>query len=684
MNKNYIALKKLNKVFVPNVGEPFFNQMADRKAMTLQANVMSLGFIMNEELMTAFRASRSKDEFGKELIALLKKLKGADVTYRPMYPNFPKQVMEASSLELWFNAMIHYWSYGTWTPEYVEEHREYAMENINYIEIGLATSDEFNSIFTKLVGSKESLSEEDRGIVGWFLQKYSKLEFPDEIPYKENMALIGAYMVRNGIDSLNEIVKTATDVLRIATHMSNGDVSLASNTKFKSLKRSQRRALIKALDKVINEEDINRHRGKWVKLAHSLHVGEYCSKRTYEIIKKVRENQKIETFNSKVESLLDKGHVVKATKLLCTRPGEFARRLDHLLRMTKSVTNQKKIVSAFATVADSVSTPVLLQVMGHFSTRSNDLPYRVVFPKGLVQKAELIPGLDALDTSVVTQIRNSITSVLRGRFAEQEDLGNVFIDPSLMDCPLPTQQRSASTSMFSVARGTRIPFGDDKSTLRFFVYWKGIDIDLSMSYFDDNLNFKGAIAYYNLRNNSAYHSGDITYAPNGASEFIDIDIDKMLSSGKRYIAMDVRVYSGPSFADHDICYVGWMTRSHPNSNEIYDPATVEQKLDLTANTRSAIPVLFDLQTREAIWVDLSMNHSFGRPNNVHSNKASVSDVVQATVNNENKVSLFELFELHASARGTLVDDREDADIVFDWNGDVSPKDVSVINSDYLG
>lgn len=679
MNKMEIAVKKLRKVVVDE-GVSGYTGLV----MTLQANMMKLGFMMSEELFSRVQSlSQNKlTNFADEFIRELKKLKGADVVYNPMYPNFPRQVMEASDLELWVNAMLHYWSRGTWIPEYQKEAREFALESVNYTEIGLATKEEFNSIFTKLVGSKESLSVEDRSIVEWFLKNSPTLEFPEDIPYKENMCLIGAYMVENKIP-LGDLVKNATDVLRIATHMSGGDISLADNTRYKSFKRYERKALVNALEQVVREEDIARHAGKWTRLAHSLHVGDYSTK-VFEAVRKVRENKKIETFNGKVEVLLSKGHVVKATKLLMQRPGDFARRLDHLIRSTKAVANQRKIINTFLSVADQVSTPVLLQLYGHFNTRADDMRHRVVFPKGSIQKAELISGLDPLNRSVMVKLLEGLDKTLVERFATGEPLGNVYIEEALLDCPIPTQQRSANTGSFSVARGTRMPIAEDKNTLRFFVYWKGRDIDLSAAALGDDFTHKSELTYYNLRTDGGHHSGDIVNAPRGASEFIDIDIDKMLARGIRYIAMDVRVYCGPTFAEHEKCYVGWMTRSHPNSNEIYDPATVEYKMDLTSESKAATPVIFDLQERKAIWTDLNTSANRGwSGNNVANNRANLRDVIEAIASNDNKASLYHLFGAHAEARGTLVDNAEDADIVFGWDGDVTPKDVTVINADYV-
>lgn len=689
--KNEIAIKKLRKVFVPETKST--NQLGQAGAMTLQVNIMNLGFMLDQETLDAVSRvnpnSAEFNTFSRELISTLKQLKGADVEYNPMYPNFPQQVMDASDAELWINAIVHYLSFGTMLPEYEKITREYGYESVKYITLGLADEEEFSNVFTRIVGSNESISDEDKKIVEWFLKNYGNLVYPDNIPYKENMCLIGAYMVENGYD-VRELVKNATDVLRVATHMSDGDISLSDNTKYRSFKRSQRRNLVKALERVIREEDIARHPGKWVRLAHSLHVGDY-SQKVYDVLKKVRENEKITTFNSKVEKHIHNKQPVKAAKLLLQRPGDFARRLDHLIRLSGTVENQLKVAKAFTTVAEDVSTNVLLQLMGHFQNRHVKLDKRVVFPKGNLQKAELIDGLAPLSKRVVKEIYLGCRKALVERFSELEDMGKVYVDEKMLTCPIPTQQRSTNAALETVARGTRIPIVEDKNTLRFFIYWIGRDIDLSMTMYGDEFNDLGHVSYTRLRDSSSgvYHSGDIVQAPNGASEFIDVDMEQARNRGVRYVAMNVYVFSGPTFAEHKKCYAGWMTRSKPRSNEIYEPTTVENKIDLTSETRTAVPVIFDLWNREAIWVDLTtlprnpMFDGWYRGNNVENNKASIKDIVEAIATNSNKVSLHELFDIHAEARGQIAENREEADVVVAWDGDITPRDINVIHSEYV-
>lgn len=685
--KTLISLKKLNGVLPCRAKTIPVDTEGQAYAAQVQMTAMQLGYMLNQDLFThiASRApGETLDVWTRDLIENLRVIKGADVTYNPMYPNFPRQVAEASDMELFVNAILHYFTFGHWIPEYEKEVRPFAVELNELREIKLTGEKEFAGVFTKLVGSNESLSDEDKGYVEWFIQNYPTLMFPESIPFKENLVVVAGLALAAGKD-ISGMVSNATDVLRIATYLSDGDVSLAENTKFKSFPRSQRRALTQALENVIREEDIARHRNKWIKLFHNLHVGDY-SKYVYEIAQKVRENQKIETFNGKVEAALLDGSTTQVVALLAKRPGEFARRLDKVLRMAKkNVALQSVIVTAFLNVAKDVNTRLLLQVLGHFKNRDAEIDTRIVFPKGSTQRAEVIDGLEPLNTGVVVTLVDGLREVLRGRFSDLDGMGSVYVDPNLANCPIPTQQRSASEGVVAVARGTHLPIRGDASTLRFFIYWKGVDIDLSATFHNEEFEQVSHVSYTRLRDGTAkaYHSGDITRAPRGACEFIDIDIDSALAAGYRYVAMNVLVFSGPTFAEHEVCYAGWMTRQHVNSNEVFDPKTVEQKIDLRSQTKNVIPVFFDLQTREAIWVDLSTGRARSGywGNNVESNRAPIEKTVEAIVSMDNKVSLYELLSLHAQARGELVASPEDADVVFTAKD--TPFDVMTINSDYV-
>lgn len=682
-----IALKYTNAVYFQNIPTAPFVENNSDLAASFGAEMIQLGYMPSKELveaMTGLPRARTVSVFS-DVITALKQMKGADVKYVPFYPNFPQQVMDMSHAELFINAILHYWTGGHWRPDYEALPREVKFEDVKFKEIGVVGADGFAKIFQRLVSSNDSLTGFDKETVEYFLNN-ERVQVSYDIPYKETMCIVAGHLLERGID-IAGFVKNTTDVLRVATYMSGGDVSLADNTKFKSFPRRTRKALVGILKDVISAEDVNRHRNKWIKLFHNLHVGEY-SAHVNAIAKKVRENKKIETYNGRVQAMIDRKDIQGAVNLLVQRPSEFARRLDHLYRIRSSKNGSNAyITEKFVEVTRDVPTRILMQVLGALSTRTSTTTQRVVFPKGNVQRGIILRDhLEALPRVHITAITNEIREVMQDRFSELDSLGNVYVDPELMDCPVPTQMRSMSDGAFAVARGTKLPFGD-KKTLRFFIYWVGQDIDLSATMHDENFNNIGHVSYTQLKSGryQSYHSGDITRAPNGASEFIDIDVTGAYESGARYIGMNVLVYSGPTFKEHKAVYAGWMTRDHANSNEIYDPKTVEQKIDLQGENRNCIPVLFDLKERKAIWADVATSRggSFGG-NNVESNRATISETMEAIADTSRKVSLYELFSLHAAVRGTVVDNAEDADTVFSaTKGDVTPFDISVINSEFV-
>lgn len=658
--------------------------------LTLQAELITHGFILSEELHGALMTLTEAKivRYHGILMKFIKEAVGAHVRHKPMYPNFPEQVMEASDTELFVNAILHYWTRGQWTPEYENAPRPINLESPTLKTLGLVNDADVAGMIQSLLKSNDSLSARDKEVIEYFVMEDPELVKGTAIPFKENLCFVAGVLLENE-QSIDPFITVTTDVLRIATHLSGGDISLGEKTRFKSQPRRIRRQLCKALERVYREEDIQRHRGKWIKLAHSLHVGEFSSD-LHQKFEVVRNNGKIWTFNGKVQKHLDAKEIPEAAALLKTRPGDMARRLDHLLRST---TRPAEVIKEFSRVVDKVPTRILMSVLGHMRSRravNEQDAYKIYFPKGQTQKFwmrqpyTVAPVKDSAARKVVEVIEASLTT----RFSKLDDMGKVWVDPELANCPLPAQQRSASDSLFTLARGTRIPLQDAEraNTIRMFCYWVGQDIDLSATLFSEDFTQRSQISYTNLRDSQikACHSGDIVDGSRGASEFIDVDIEAAIAGGFRYVVMEVYVFSGPDFKDHDTCFVGWMTRGKPKSNEIYEPKTVQQKIDLTMESQRSVPVIFDLEERKIIWVDMApgaLQQNYGR--NLESNRPSTEQLTKGMLRLDNKASLYDLFFYHGEGRGELVDTKEEADTIFSLDEGVTPFDVNTINSDFL-
>lgn len=663
MTVNSIMIRRKNKVVLPEG-----NGNIDLYTVaTLLKNIESLGYILDGDVITRLSSMTYSEveSFYKELVVTLKEKKGVRA-YCPMYPNFPTQVMEMSEAELYLNAVGHYLSSSvsditglnfTWLPHYEKEERLPLLDKIKPEIIGLATDDDFVELIGSLMSANSSLSETDKDDVKWAVTSGLIKAFP-EIPNKENLVSIAA-MLWNTVDFC-DYFKVATDVLRLAVALSDGDVSLAEPCRFRNFKRSERTYLLGLLEQCPNiAEDMLLWRDRWVRLGEKLHPGEYTNRfpKAVTAWNQVR-NSQVVSFNSKVESSITNGHVHKAAELLATKPGMLARRLDQLIRL-----GSKTAIGEFAEVANNVSTPVLLQVMTHFKHRNDDNKVRSFFPKGNVAKVHMVennlPSIKQQDCDAIVKL---CEFALTERFSNMEQLGKVYVDPALSNYLVPSGLRSASKSLRTLVRGSRVklPEGD---TLRFFIFWKNgtgrTDIDLSAVWINEDFTGTDVISYWNLRNGAGHHSGDIVDAPKGASEFIDISISQ---SKHRYLAMSVNSFTHQPYKDLPECFAGWMMRQHPKSGEIYDPRTVVDRVDLSADTQVAVPVIFDLHKREAIWADLSLPHGL-YINNVLTKKKGLETIAQSLVTLV-RPNLYDLFRLHADGRGQLVNSPDEADVVF--------------------
>ncbi len=689
ISKIYITIRKLSGIIIESKQCKTQNTIL---ASSLNKEMIRLGFTMSESLFNRIlHLSKSNiRKLHEKVMPVLRYIKGADVDYVPLFPNFPDDILTSLQANAHAGTMLGYWQ-----TNIAPEPRSFGLEIPKFYQLELITPEDFKGLFATLLSSNDSLSQEDNDIVKWYINNIEHLEI-DAIPYKETMCIVAGMLIEKG-ESIIQIVHTATDVLRIATYLSGGDISLASNTKFKSLPRKLRRELVEVLNSVIAEEDIKRHKNKWKRLFHNLHVGKYAAPKLFQIVRKVRNNYPLYSVMGEAQRLIDNNKLTEVSELLTKRPGEFARRLDHLLRIANCI-EEEDIIDNFIQCIDKISTRVLMQLHGHFNNR-NENSKRVVFPKGNIQKAIMINPIEFdLHEIIINQILSGIDDELTKRFSLLEPLGNTYIDSRLIKCPLPSQQRSSSIGFDIVARGTHLPFGN-KNTLRFFIYWIGRDIDLSATFHDVNFIEQSHVSYTKLQNGYAVHSGDVTNAPDGASEFIDIDIHDALSRDIRYVVMNVLVYSGENFSDHKKCYAGWMTRSLPQSNEIYEPRTVENKIDITTNTKNIIPMVFDLESREMIWCDIIPSRRRKKiPNNVENNQASIEQVLQSIISLNGRPTLYNLMLIHAQARGVVINDDNEIikdmnpkdmvesdviDTVFSLNYGITPRDINLINSEYL-
>ena len=700
---------------------------------------------MSRELANNLRTLKAEELeiFHNRLIGQLREMTGDHRRLEPFHPNFPSEVRTMPEAELYLNALYHYL---TLEPNSREASpRPELLERSDIRQINLGTATECDQIFTFLCSGKSSLSQEDQNDLIQFITTYGDdivRLLPAEFPMKENMAFVGAELLKRtqlGESFLASHIKTATDVLRVAVASCDGDISLAEPCRFTSLSRSHRKLFLSLLEKIPNPApEMGRWKNRWLRLGERLHPGEYAKQfpQSFQAFSILRNRIPYESENSHIEALCEQKDVNALVELLVLKPGIFARRLDHLLRMAES---PDTVLDAFESISKEVSTTILLRMASHFDfrERQHDIeaqPFepsptrriiddektkssfathwlkslisvesptpqpppaivtvpneliRVFLPKGKVAKVFARPApLPLLPRGVAIRAADICREALRKSFAAKEQLGSCWIDPNLKNYRIPTAQRSASKSLRTLTRGSRLPL-PDTNTLRFFIWWMNglerTDLDLSAAFYDNNFSYIDAVSYYNLKNFRGYHSGDIVDAPEGAAEFIDIDIEKTRSKDVRYVVMILTSFTSQPYCDLPECFAGWMARKEPNSGEVFEARTVKDKIDIASDTRIAIPLIFDLEKKEAVWCDLALQKTLSY-NNVLNNLSGVSLMVRSMVALQTP-TLHQLFTLHAEARGSLTEQREKADTIFAVEGgDTSSFNLEKISAEFL-
>ena len=553
--------------------------------------------------------------------------------YRPFYPDFPIQVRTASEATLLVNAALHYLGDVVGVrilPDYRPSPREPLPGDDGALtELGLATAQNLERIVADLIAQATPFSAQDRADLT-ALSDFGPEAAP-RVAVKENLAVLTVTFP--DLD-FSASYRTVTDVLRLAVAMAGGDVSLAEPCRFPSFSRAQRRRLLGLLDAVgqvqdsrDSAEEMARRCERWKRLARHLRPGDYARRfpRAAALLHQVASGGAEEGFTSRLEEALAHRDVESALRLLSTRPGVFARRLNHLLRLCVDEATRERVVAGFARVAPEVSLPVLVRLWEYFSSPGPDaLPWRVVAIKAATgTKTTLIPSTrrpGPADAAVVRAVEEALRRRAR--------LGRIAVDQGMYEgYTAPVGLRSASPGMRTAGRGTRLPLPEGE-TIRFFLHWRDlpepppdapepagpaaaedrdtrVDLDLSAFFVSEDFTRTEQIAYYNLRSTAAVHSGDLTSAPDGAAEFIDVTLAEALRQEWRYVVMTVHSFSHHQLSEVPECWAGAMARgADPQSGEVFEASTVMQRLDLVSPTFNATPFVIDIAERRLIWWDL--------------------------------------------------------------------------------
>ncbi|MGW5265167.1 hypothetical protein ACWEQG_29705 [Microbispora sp. NPDC004025] len=633
-------------------------------ARQLDAALLSVGFTCSPALLD--RLARLPGEqvidLGVRVLAAVRRLVGDHVEHNAYFVDFPDNVPD--TLEFWAGllreAMLdpvaaarlqpgvlnllglpRYGSYQHTYADLLAAHAELiplAKDRVTVLELGGSLRDEARELYLSLAGSEVPLAAEDlaalRALAAFCADSgpdsgagsWAGLgadDQPEHIPVRENRAVINEARLAAGRPLL---VDTVTDVLRLAAACSGGDVTLSTPTRLRSFRRPERRILLAALDTVpaAKHGDVLRHREQWKRLGERLHPHEYPqfprAAQVFDVARGVREAV---SPGSRVEAALAAGRTEEAVSLLEHTPGALLRRLDHLLRTGGG----SAVLEAAERSAARASGRVLLSLREHLQNRL--APADRVFTNRHGRAWTTPDTRPPLDEEALHRTLAILDEEIGRRLP---DPGELIVDPAVLDVALPLSGKAVAPGLGMLPRGSLSAV--DGELLRFFVHWRQrerrTDYDLSALMLDATYDNAMHISWTSYANGFATYSGDLTEAPDGASEFIDV---RLAGAIKPIIIPQVHIYAGEPFDEAAEAFFGYMTRDAGQEGRPFEPRTVRMKSDLRGSGRVALPLVFlrgEDGTWRVKWLHLYLSGSPGF-NQVEGNRVTTSLLVRSIV-----------------------------------------------------
>ena len=618
------------------------------KAMTLNENLKTLGWTLKPTDVIKLASSPSVDTFYEKVKGMM-----STVDAKPMYPDFPTQVMEMDEAQFRLHQLIHYFTYAAealagvdapqgWLPaeaglvtdtEKTEE--DTRLLDAQALEL-VAENDKFEVPFERILGKRERMTDLEGEIIRQCVAS-NKIAFDKkrDIPFKENLKDIFMSIAKSGADgtitrqqataALSNICQHPGDVTKniheylkankyhlstkekkmfVETYEKYGYHAFAENLKVSRAKEHFTKEIFKRIDFCRYAKD-----DKWAKAVRAIGTN-----RSWEALAR----QKIEAREP------------DAIEFVAKRPGMLIRMTSLALRngyseeaITKALVEHSKEVSV-QTLITMINTahrkyrePVGFNLQmdkkrKEFEKNSRALSlaqryekYNEKVGKYLVNRMEkLFAASDKLNMQEQTRkehvveerpVHDRIFKAVLLERLKQIDTGlrgkSVYIDNDGYDL----NKFAADPSEKNMSQGY-LPANviqnipADAKRIRCFVYWDDkSDVDLDLH---GSATTKDGVEV-EIGWNSDYYESNIIFSGDirhcNAAEYIDVDLEK---TDAAFVQMTLNSYHRQHFRDIDKCYVGVMAVDKIGQEvKLYDPANCFFTKDIT-NDSVTIKVAF--------------------------------------------------------------------------------------------
>ena len=664
MNYDQLLFSELRLAAV-TAGEAELSEEALVKAMTVNEELLNLGYTLSPA--DVVKLSRSADADG--FVSRVREYIG-EVKAKPMYPDFPGQVMELDEAVFRFHQLLHYLStYGIeditgmkvtrgWLPEMQDTEKTESDEALLSAKVLalIDASEKYAVPYGKILTKTERMTDKEQLIIAECCKNLTAEQLTSvTVTFKQNLlpvfnTLFTSELSREDkLACLHNICQHTGDVWKCM------DYSLTrAGFHFRT---SQKRLIVKLLESYSLEDFkgnlvlSNKKAERTLLMLKYIDFNEYTRKEGFRQAVAMLREGRIRSWESGVKFLVGR-KMPEALDVYAERPGMMLRHLTYLMR---SGYKAEDIFDKLFPEAEQLKTQTVVSLLNFFS--------RSDFEQA---------GSERLEEAHV--IRNMMFPILGRRLSANETPlkgKKVYIDMpdfDLEQSSIRIGDKSSEGGYIRSGLAYRIP--EAVKRIRFFVYWNDeerVDVDLHGTALRPDGERLNVGWNSNYKNGMMVFSGDITHSD--AAEYIDIDLEAAAGEVDT-VSVNINLFSGyPTFREVDVCFVGAMAVEKTGADiQLYDPKNCFFVHYLTGDYRKINYGYVDVKNRVIVFDGLE-----------NSDRSYYSEMVR-----DNGFTAKEYLDILFKSQGAeAVSSKEEAEAVLIMGKPSAENEISLIDNNFF-
>ena len=544
-------LKETRNLLITNF-KPVINDEDMLKAVTVFQELEQYGFILRPEDIVRLAHY--------DMVDAMKTVRETytDIKAKPMYPDFPNQVMEMDEATYRFHQMVHYFTtYGVefftntavtrgWLPEMPETNKTVVDDRLVDLKmLHLVDEKEAYKVVESIVAKKERWTLPEKDLILASIEKLNSTE----VPFKENISTI-AEEVWNNSEKLKLVLKKfcqhpgdVLDTVHNVMQKQNKELHVSR------LKTSQKRAIVSVLESFPTysfAENLALKRNRNLHLLNQLsYTGKSGMSKSLaheEVVRKLR-NKELRTWNSRLEEKL-KNKEADALDFFAQRPGLMLRASGRLLREGY---DSSEIINKL--IDKDFKYQTLVDLVSNFSEN----------PKNIIDRSKS-ENRTEYEVKEIYEISKALLNQTMQKIETPLSYKKVYVEKGQYNFEhsnIETNNKSAEGGYIRSGLAFNLP--EDANSIRFFCYWNHphrVDLDLH-AYAVDKHGITTHIGWNgNYKDKGIVMSGDVTHSD--AAEYIDIDIKAAKEKGIKYIVTNIKSFTGIPFKEIEEVFTGIM------------------------------------------------------------------------------------------------------------------------------